>query len=216
MTEKAWRNDAVAKVTGRAKYADDYKFHNMLHVVPVYTGAISAIIRGIHTETAKTMPGVVRVVTAEDVPGCPVFGQIQRDYREKRTVIAVISFDNREELTRDASGSEDSRITSEVESVLRSWAIDTMEGFLRRMTNGRYMLITDDQHIEEAKTKRFAVLDSVRAVKGENNMSATISIGIGRAGVTATESELHARQALEMALGRGGDQVAIYQLLHDS
>ena len=79
MTEKAWRNDAVAKVTGRAKYADDYKFHNMLHVVPVYTGAISAIIRGIHTETAKTMPGVVRVVTAEDVPGCPVFGQIQRD-----------------------------------------------------------------------------------------------------------------------------------------
>lgn len=104
------------------------------------------------------------------------------------TVIAVISFDNREELTRDASGSEDSRITSEVESVLRSWAIDTMEGFLRRMTNGRYMLITDDQHIEEAKTKRFAVLDSVRAVKGENNMSATISIGIGRAGVTATES----------------------------
>ena len=109
------------------------------------------------------------------------YKQIQRDYREKRTVIAVISFDNREELTRDASGSEDSRITSEVESVLRSWAIDTMEGFLRRMTNGRYMLITDDQHIEEAKTKRFAVLDSVRAVKGENNMSATISIGIGRA-----------------------------------
>lgn len=50
------------------------------------------------------------------------YKQIQRDYREKRTVIAVISFDNREELTRDASGSEDSRITSEVESVLRSWA----------------------------------------------------------------------------------------------
>ncbi len=93
------------------------------------------------------------------------YKQIQRDYHEKRTVIAVISFDNREELTRDASGSEDSRITSEVESVLRSWAIDTMEGFLRRMTNGRYMLITDDQHIEEAKTKRFGVLASVGSLK---------------------------------------------------
>ena len=144
------------------------------------------------------------------------YKQIQRDYREKRTVIAVISFDNREELTRDASGSEDSRITSEVESVLRSWAIDTMEGFLRRMTNGRYMLITDDQHIEEAKTKRFAVLDSVRAVKGENNISATISIGIGRAGVTATESELHARQALEMALGRGADTVEVKKMFANS
>ncbi len=79
--KKAWRNDAVAKVTGRAKYADDYKFHGMLHVVPVYTDKISAKICAIHTEEATKMPGVVRVVTADDVPGNPYFGQIQRDYR---------------------------------------------------------------------------------------------------------------------------------------
>lgn len=78
---KAWRNDAVAKVTGRAKYADDYKFHNMLHVVPVYTDEISAEIKCVHTEEAAKMPGVVRIVTAKDAPGVPVFGQIQRDYR---------------------------------------------------------------------------------------------------------------------------------------
>ncbi|MCI5652297.1 MAG: DHH family phosphoesterase [Ruminococcus bromii] len=138
------------------------------------------------------------------------YKQIHREYREKRTVIALISFDNREELTRDSSGGEDSRITSEVEAVLRSWATDTMGGFLRRLTNGRYMLITDDLHIEEAKTKRFAVLDRVRAIKGENNLSATVSIGIGRGADTATQSEWHARQALDMALGRGGDQVAVH------
>ncbi|MBQ1926809.1 MAG: xanthine dehydrogenase family protein [Proteobacteria bacterium] len=84
MTEtktKAWRNDAVAKVTGRAKYADDYKFYGMLHVVPVYTDAVSAEIRAIHTEEAAQMPGVVRIVTAKDVPGNPHYGQIQKDYR---------------------------------------------------------------------------------------------------------------------------------------
>ncbi len=83
MTESkaAWRNDALAKVTGKAKYADDYKFYDMLHVVPVYTGAVSAEIKAIHTEEASRMPGVVRVITHKDVPGSPVFGQIQKDYR---------------------------------------------------------------------------------------------------------------------------------------
>ncbi len=137
------------------------------------------------------------------------YKQIHREYREKRTVVALISFDNKEELSRDSSSGEDSRLTSEVEAVLRDWANDTMGGFLRRLTNGRYMLITDDQHVEEAKAKRFAVLDSVRAIKGENNMSATISIGIGRGSSTAAKSEMHARHALDMALGRGGDQVAV-------
>ena len=78
---KAWRNDAIAKVTGRAKYADDYKFYGMLHVVPVYTDAVSAEIRAIHTEEAEKMPGIVRIVTAKDVPGNPHYGQIQKDYR---------------------------------------------------------------------------------------------------------------------------------------
>ena len=137
------------------------------------------------------------------------YKQIHREFRDRRTVVALISFDNREELTRDADGSEESRITAEVEAVLRTWANDTMGGFLRLLTNGRYLLITDDQHVEEAKAKRFAVLDSVRAIKGENNMSATVSIGIGRGAATAVKSELHARHALDMALGRGGDQVAV-------
>lgn len=135
--------------------------------------------------------------------------QIQREYREKRTVVAVISFDNREEMARDSTGGEDSRITSEVEAVLRKWTVEEMSGVLRRMTNGRYLLITDDQHIEAAKSKRFNVLDRVREIRSENNMAATISIGIGRGSLTAAESEMHARQALDMALGRGGDQVAV-------
>ncbi|MCL2325399.1 MAG: xanthine dehydrogenase family protein molybdopterin-binding subunit [Proteobacteria bacterium] len=77
----AWRNDALAKVTGKAKYADDYKFYEMLHVVPVYTEEVSAEVLAIHTDEAARMPGVVRVVTYRDVPGKVNFGQIQKDYQ---------------------------------------------------------------------------------------------------------------------------------------
>ncbi|HOB53262.1 MAG TPA: xanthine dehydrogenase family protein molybdopterin-binding subunit [Acidobacteriota bacterium] len=77
---RAWRNDAVAKVTGRARYADDLKFHGLLHAVPVYTDHVHARLRGVDTAAAAAAPGVVRVITAADVPGSVTFGQILQDY----------------------------------------------------------------------------------------------------------------------------------------
>lgn len=76
----AWRNDAVAKVTGRARYTDDIKHHGMLHAVPVYCDHVHARIRKIDIDEAMEIPGVVRVITAKDVPGTTTFGQIQKDY----------------------------------------------------------------------------------------------------------------------------------------
>lgn len=140
------------------------------------------------------------------------FKSIHKEYREKKPVVGLAMFDNREELLRDSLGGEDSRITSEVESILRSWAVEELGGFIRRLSNGRYLFVTDDAHIEEAKQKRFRVLDDVREIKSaKNNMSATVSIGVGRGAADIAESERWARQALDMALGRGGDQVAVMQ-----
>lgn len=79
--QKAWRNDAYAKVTGRAKYTDDLKLHNMLHAAPVYGDFIHARIVRIDTAKAEASPGVVRVLTAKDVPGQTAYGQIIQDYR---------------------------------------------------------------------------------------------------------------------------------------
>jgi len=79
--DRAWRNDAVAKVTGQAKYTDDIQVHNMLHAVPVYTEHVHAVIHAIHTADAKAAGGVVAVLTADDVPGEIAYGQIIKDYR---------------------------------------------------------------------------------------------------------------------------------------
>ena len=84
MTEqesKGWRNDAYAKVTGKAKYTDDLKFSNVLHAAPVYSDCVHAKIESIMTGDAENYPGVVRVFTARDVPGANHCGQIIQDYR---------------------------------------------------------------------------------------------------------------------------------------
>ncbi len=105
VTQKAWRNDAYAKVTGKAKFADDLKFNGMLHAVPVYTDYVHARIDQIDVEQARRMDGVVAVFTAADVPGQICWGQIQQDYhmlcedkiRYNGDVIAVIVAERREQ-----------------------------------------------------------------------------------------------------------------------
>ena len=79
--QKCWRNDAYAKVTGKAKFTDDLKFANALHAAPVYSDFVHARLNAIDTEVAEKIPGVVRVLTAKDVPGVNRFGQIIRDFR---------------------------------------------------------------------------------------------------------------------------------------
>jgi CO/xanthine dehydrogenase Mo-binding subunit len=80
MTKKAWRNDAYIKVTGKAKYTDDIKLRNMLHAVPVYSDYVHAKINSIDINEAAKSDGVIRVITAKDVPGEINFGQIYKDY----------------------------------------------------------------------------------------------------------------------------------------
>ena len=138
------------------------------------------------------------------------YKEINRQYNERRPVVAIMAFDNREELARDSSGMEEARIASEVENVLNTWAQE-MGGFLKRLSGNRFLMMTDEAHIAAAKEKRFEILDKVREIKNQDNRRATVSIGVGRGAPTLQESEHWARQALDMALGRGGDQVAVKQ-----
>ncbi len=80
MEVKGWRNDAYSKVTGRAKYTDDIKMHDMVYAVPVYTNEVHAKIISINYTKALSVNGVIRVITAKDIPGATKFGQIIKDY----------------------------------------------------------------------------------------------------------------------------------------
>ncbi len=78
--KKAFRNDAVAKVTGQAKYTDDYTMPGILHAVPLHAPMASARIKSIDIEAALKADGIVRIITDKDIPGSIKSGQIIPDY----------------------------------------------------------------------------------------------------------------------------------------
>ena len=138
------------------------------------------------------------------------FREISRTYEESRPVVILSLFDNREELTDDSSSSEETRVVSEVEEILARWA-QGMNGIFKRLNSGRYLILSDEAHLREAMEKRFPVLEAVRAVKTGERLSATVSAGVARGAKSFQEADDWARDALNMALGRGGDQVAVKQ-----
>ncbi len=107
---KCWRNDAYAKVTGKAKFTDDLKFANVLHAAPAYSDFVHARIVSIDTGAAEKLAGVVKVLTAKDIPGTNQFGQIIRDFRifaddkirYHGDVVAIVVAESREIAIRGA------------------------------------------------------------------------------------------------------------------
>ncbi len=130
------------------------------------------------------------------------------EYILSRPSVALIAFDNKEELERDAEDGEASRISVLVERAIAKWVSSTT-GFYKKISGGRYLVIFEERFTQVFVDEKFKILEEIRAIEINDRMSPTISIGIGRGGENLKECEQWAKQALDMALGRGGDQVAV-------
>lgn len=133
------------------------------------------------------------------------------EYTETRPVVSIIMVDNYDELMQNAKEGEKAEIVSMIEKTLLSWVSETT-GFLRHSDRDKYIFILEERDYRKIVEKRFNILDKVRKIVVDEYMPATLSIGVGHGGKTFSENEEMARQALDMALGRGGDQAAVKNL----
>ena len=133
--------------------------------------------------------------------------EIAEEYSASRPVILSVFIDNLEEFSADLRARERAQVAADVESLLEDW-LGKGAALLQRYENDRFLIITENRHLEEMIQNRFRVLDTVRAMQGGVHKNITLSIGVGQ-GETVLMAKEAASKALEMALGRGGDQAAV-------
>ena len=138
------------------------------------------------------------------------FKDTVREFLDSRPAVATIMFDNREELLKDASDGQGTQLVAMVEKTLQKWVSST-SGFYKKLSGGRYLMVMEERHLRRFVEEKFSILDAIRNIKLDEHRYATISIGVGRGGKSLAEDENWSRKALDMALGRGGDQVAVKQ-----
>ncbi len=134
------------------------------------------------------------------------YKETAKKFADTKKSVALFVFDNLQEFTND-SEEEGARLILALETKLLHYANEN-NALFKSLTSNKYMMILDQVHLEHEILNKFPILKEIRSIK-YNNREATISIGIGTGCDTLIESEQQARKALDMALGRGGDQVAL-------
>ena len=131
-----------------------------------------------------------------------------KEYFDSRPWVLLMVIDNFSELFLDAKENERSKTMSEIEHIIETFAEENC-GLLKKLDKDRYIAVIEDRYMRRVEASRFQVLDQIRGITAGDRISATMSIGVGSKEGSLHESEALARQALDMALGRGGDQAAV-------
>ncbi|MGP4107826.1 DHH family phosphoesterase [Virgibacillus sp. L01] len=134
--------------------------------------------------------------------------EIQTLYQNEQTVLLVIFLDNYEEITQNMDDTLKSQLNSKVTSVLNSWAHD-YGIYMKRTSQDRFLAVSTKKILDQLEKSKFDILDEVRELNAEHNIPITLSIGIGLGSVELPTLGELAQSSLDLALGRGGDQVAI-------
>ncbi len=132
---------------------------------------------------------------------------IAEEYALSRPVVLSLYLDNGDEVMKDHRDSERAQVFSQVDMLLEDWA-NRHAGIFRKNAVGRFLILLEQRQLDAIEKERFSILDKVRALPTVDNVPLTLSIGVGK-GDTLYAADMQARQTLDMALGRGGDQAVI-------
>jgi c-di-AMP phosphodiesterase-like protein len=133
---------------------------------------------------------------------------LEAEMNNLRPSIMLIATDNYEELLSDEKESEKSHILIQIEKLLENY-LEEHHGIMRKLSADRFFAVIEDRYVRAMIEDKFKVIDEVRNIPVSGKTPITLSIGVGIGATDLAESEQFARQALEMAQGRGGDQVAV-------
>lgn len=133
---------------------------------------------------------------------------LKREKSLSQPVVMFIMIDSYEEIFSGDSESTRASVTVQIDKLLEDY-IQTTTGIMRKVSRDRFWAVVEERHIQELIDGKVKLLDKAREIAVTDRINVTLSIGVGKTGKDMAESETFARQALEMALGRGGDQAAV-------
>lgn len=136
------------------------------------------------------------------------FTLLKEKYDDTRMSVVLIVIDNYEDLFSNAKESDKAHVQASIERLFEDFMSQT-NGLLRKMSKDRFIAIVEEQHLRKIIDDKFKILDNARSITVDERLNVTLSIGVGQGAASLLESEQFAKQSLDMALGRGGDQVAV-------
>ncbi len=150
----------------------------------------------------KESENPIYILSLSDVTA---LADLKKKYDESKVCIAYIAIDNIEDVLQYVH--EKFRVAvSTVDEKLKTWA-DSLSATIKSYDNDKYIMFFDSVSLETCIQNRFSILDEIRQIRVGDGVSITVSMGVSRMEGSLRDRELAARDAIDLALQRGGDQV---------
>ena len=134
--------------------------------------------------------------------------KLQKEYTDSKSCVEIIMIDNYEENMQLIDSEEKPQITAEIDKCIFDWTNET-NGVLIKSDRDRYIYIFEQRYLEQLKNDKFSILDKIKDIKNKANVQFTLSIAVSNEGATDKEKYKSAQTAMDVILGRGGDQAVI-------
>ena len=134
--------------------------------------------------------------------------QLKEKYINEKTVIGTIEVDGYEEVLRSADEENRPLITADIERILSTFETES-KAAMKRVSKDKFFLVMNREELKKIELDKFEILDKIRHIDHGNTLPVTISMGVGIDGETINDNFKMAVGALDLALGRGGDQVVV-------
>ena len=136
------------------------------------------------------------------------YENLKKTYKDEKTCSVRIFIDNYEELMVRASDETRSVLSTEVDKRIKQFAKKNMAPLVK-YDDDKYYVVMDDKHLRNNMEGKFTVLDDVREIATDQDLPVSLSIGVGAGGKDFQQNHDFSQAAIELALGRGGDQAVV-------
>lgn len=136
------------------------------------------------------------------------YDNVKLEHELSRPIIMLLIADNYDELIKNMSDSARSEIRVRLDDLVERWC-SGRHGLLRRFDRDRYIYIFESRYLDEVVKGKFGILEQAHEIRNNQGIQLTLSIGVGKDGLSFDENFSFASLASEMALSRGGDQAVI-------
>lgn len=134
--------------------------------------------------------------------------KLQNEYKNSKSCVGIIMVDNYEETMQRLDSSEKPQVTAQIDKEMYDWANKT-NGVLIKADRDRYVYLFEQRYLEDVKEDKFSVLDRIKEIDTKEKVQFTLSIAISNEGKTDKEKYKSAQSAMNVVLGRGGDQAVV-------
>lgn len=134
--------------------------------------------------------------------------RLRRDNRDQKPVVALVDMDNYDEALEGVDEVHSSLISVLVDRQIMKYFTER-DCLPKKLEKDKYLVAFNRKGLDSLTEDHFSILESVKTISIGNEVSITLSIGVGLGGATYIENYEKARTAIEMALGRGGDQAVV-------